>query len=295
MMRTKSASVLWDIIGRLANTTLTIRISGEAGVGKEAVARLLYVYYPHENGSFLKIDCRQLKPAPAPSPMADLNALLNSPQRRLLYLENTDHASPEVQNQLLELLSIDYSSCPPWILTSSLQPLEQAVHDGRFSLPLFRALDTVHISLPTLRSRSEKIPQILSWLLSHDNRKGQSGFLSMPNMAEMERMLNYHWPRNWRQLQEVVNKALANADWGIALSDLNSHDGEAETIDSIAAIFILSKAKLGIHKEKVMEAMVTATELNELGLLDLAIFNEAVSQMVHHIDLVNQDNEESHS
>ena len=113
----------------------------------------------------------------------------------------------------------------------------------------------------------------------------------MPSMAEMEFMINYHWPRNWRQLQNVAQKALDKKDWSELLRDLSPLDGETETIDSIAAIYILSMAKLAIQKDKIMEGMVAATRLNELGLLDLAIFNETVCQMVHHVDLVNQDNE----
>ncbi len=294
-MTSASASVLWNIIGRLTNTNLTIRISGETGVGKEAVARLLYRHYPYKDASFLKIDCRQLKIAPAPSPMAELNSLLKAPHRSVLYLENMDHAPPEIQNRLLEFIRDDHSPCPPWILVSSLRPLEHMVHEAQLSIPLFMALDTIHIALPTLRSKSEKIPQILTWILYNNNRKEPppSGWHTMPSMAEMEFMMNYHWPRNWRQLQDVAHKALDKKDWSAPLRDLKPIDGEAQTIDSIAAIYILSMARLAIQKDKVMEGMVAATNLDDLGLLDLAIFNEAVNEMVQHIDLVNQDDEGS--
>jgi transcriptional regulator of acetoin/glycerol metabolism len=167
------------------------------------------------------------------------------------------------------------------------------VDNGRMGIALFTALDTVHVALPTLRSISEKIPQILTWILCHGNqgKVPSSGLHAMPSMAEMEFIMNYHWPRNWRQLQEVARQAVETEDWNVPLRDLSPWGGENETIDSIAAIYILSMAKLAIHKDKVMEGIVAATNLEEIGLLDLAILNEAVSEMAHSIELVNKENE----
>lgn len=267
------------MIRRLANTALTIRISGETGVGKEAVAHLIYRHYPHENAVFAKIDCRKLELASSPSPMAELNGVLTSPEGQVIYLEHLESAPKIIHKHLLELLSTPPASAPPWIIASSLQPLEQFIQNDRFSIPLFRALDTIRIYLPPLRSIPEKTPQILSWLLSQYNT---SGFF-MPDHDAMERFIEYHWPGNWRQIQEVARKASARKKWDIPLTDPPSDAGKRVKIDEIAAIYILSMAELSIHKGRVMENLMAACNLEEIGLLDLAIFNEAVSQIADHL------------
>lgn len=280
----KPTSILWELVNRLANTTLAIRISGEMGVGKEAVARLLYRQYPHPKVQFQRIDCRQLKIGLAPiTPMTRFNELLASPQCNVFYLENIDCATKEIQNRLLQLLNTSYPALPPWILASSLYSLEQSLHDGRLSSELYQALNTVHIFIPPLRSKSERIPQILSWLLNRHNHNLPWCSLSLPETDEMDRLIDYHWPWNWRQLQEFAKKATAKMAWDVPLISSLPDDALPHEIDDIAAIHILSMAKLHIHKEKVLEEMVVASDLAHIGFLDLAIFNEAVSQIAEQL------------
>ncbi len=283
-MRYKPRSILWELVGRLANTMLTIRISGEMGVGKEAVARLLCRHYPNAKVKFQKIDCRQLKIGTAPSPLTRLNCLLESPQCNVLFLENIECATKEVQNHLVQMLDTNYPESPPWILASSIQPLERFIKNGQFSADLFRRLDTVHITLPPLRSRADRIPQILSWFLNQYHHNLPSSSFSLPGMDEMERLVDYHWPRNWRQLQEFAKNAITQLDWDVPLNSSLPDNALPQEIDDIAAIYILSMAELRIHKDKVLEEMMAASELDEIGLLDIAIFNEAVNQIAEHLN-----------
>lgn len=290
-MTSKPTSILWELVGRLANTMLTIRISGEMGVGKEAIARLLCRHYPHAKVKFQKIDCRQLKIGATPSPMTRLNRLLGSPQRNVIYLENIEYATKEIQTRLVQLLTSAYPESPPWILAASIQPLERLLNNGQFSVDLYRELDTVHIMLPPLRSRSDRIPQILSWFLNQYSHNLPSSSFTLPGMVEMERLIDYHWPRNWRQLQEFARNAITKMDWDVPLNSSLPDTALPQEIDDIAAIYILSMAKLSIQKDKVLEAMMTASELDEIGLLDIAIFNEAVNQIAEHF---NESDDEAH-
>lgn len=281
--------MLWELIGRLSSTTLTIRISGEIGVGKEAVARLICRHYPSPKAKFHKIDCRQLKIAVGASPMAQLNKLLTSPGQHVIYLENIESAAKEVQHRLLDLLADNPTTSPPWIIVSSLQPLERFLRNDHFSSALFRALDTIHIMLPPLRLKADRIPQILAWFLSHYSHNVPSSSLCLPGMDEMERLIDYHWPRNWRQLQEVAQNAMEKMAWNVPLDCSESGYDRYEGIDDIAAIYILSMARMSIQKEKVMEDMMAVSNLDEIGLLDLAIFNEAANQIAEQMSKENDD------
>jgi DNA-binding NtrC family response regulator len=288
-MKTKPASILWELIGRLANATLTIRISGEEGVGKEAIAGLLYRHYPYDDADFYKIDGRRLTTGPCPSTNTTWNNFLASPQNTVLYMKNMEFVTQEIQNILIELLNTNFPSHLPWIIVSSQRPLERYIADGQINKSLFSILDTLHITLPPLRSQPEKIPQILSWFLTHFHNRNPLSQLSMPTIEEMERLTNYDWPANWRQLHEVTRLAFKTQSWKIPLEDPDPGNDTADELDSMATIYILSMAKLGIQKSRVIESMIAASDQDELGLLDLAIFNEAVNQISDHIGLMQKE------
>jgi hypothetical protein len=68
----KPTAILWELISRLADTTLTVRISGESGTGKKSIARLLSNHYPHKDLIYSEFNCKKLKlqsKAPAAQPL----------------------------------------------------------------------------------------------------------------------------------------------------------------------------------------------------------------------------------
>lgn len=294
--------MLWELIGRLANNCLTFRISGEPGVGKEAIAHLIHRHYPHKGSKFVKINCRELQDATNASPFTDtpppsvttLKATIDKSENQVIYFENIHLLPKAYQTQLQELLNKTYSTASPWIFASSIAPLEN--FNGDTVTPsLFKALDAVHIAVPPLRHHTDKIPQILSWFLHAFSRKTPKTMAVMPKPHVMDRLLSYRWPGNLRQLQQVAWKAFSTSDWERTAEclDVPLKDNLSLAVDEIAAIYLMSLAKLSIHKEKIIEVFMDSSKMEEVGLLDLAIYHEAVSQIADHIDsqenVSNQD------
>lgn len=297
-MKPRPVTILWDLISRLANTSLTIRISGETGTGKESIARLLNSHYPHQNSVFIKFNCKTLKlqskarssKDPVSGSVDALQRVLAAPQYHVVFLEHVGYLPGELQDRLLSLLDIHYPTAPPWVITTSVEPLEDFVRNSGFSPPLLKALDTVHIALPPVRSKPERIPQMLYWLLSQNSGQGHCARPSIPDMDTIERLIHYHWPGNWQQLQRVTRAAFRAKGWDSALNSINLFNSQDESqINEMAAIYILSLAKLNIQKERVMDGLMASSNLDEIGLLDLAIFHEAVSQIADHICSHNVD------
>ncbi len=85
-------------------------------------------------------------------------------------------------------------------------------------------------------------------------------------------------------MQEFAKNAIIRMDWDVPLNSSLPDTTLPQEIDDISAIYILSMAKLSIQKDKVFEDMMAASELDEIGLLDIAIFNEAVNQIAEHFD-----------
>jgi transcriptional regulator with PAS, ATPase and Fis domain len=155
---------------------------------------------------------------------------------------------------------------------------------------LLKALDTIHIALPPLREKPGKIPQIIAWLMSQYEDRSHNGRRYIPDMDTMERLIQYPWPGNWRQLQRATRTSLNVKGWNFALDSFDfDMDRDENRINEAAAIYILSLADLSIRKERVMEGLMTSSNIDEIGLLDLAIFHEAVSQIADHISAHNPE------
>jgi len=301
VMKPKPTAILWELISRLANATLTVRISGEAGTGKKCIARLLCSHYPHQNSVFLEFNCKTLKLQSKATAEQNPNCgsvdtflnVLAAPQYHVLYLENIEYLPGDLQGRLLTLFDKNHQPASPWIVSSSAEPLEQFVQQSGFSHPLLKALDTVHIALPPLREKPDSIPQMFAWLMSQNESQSHNGRLSIPDMDTMERLIHYHWPGNWRQLQRATRASFDDQGWNFALDSFAlDKDRDENQINELAAIYILSLAKLNIQKERVMEGLMTSSNIDEIGLLDLAIFHEAVNQIADHICVLNPDQEE---
>lgn len=285
--------MLWELISRLANATLTIRISGEPGTGKKSVARLLASHYPHKNSVFLEFNCNTLKmqsEAPpggsrAEESLEDFLNILQAPQYRVIYLEDIDRLPEDLQKKLLSLFDKNHRPAAPWIISSSVKPLEQSIPSG-FSHLLLKALDTIHIALPPLRELPDKIRQMFAWLLSrYNDGEGNGSGRIVPNMETMERLTRYQWPGNWRQFQQVTQAYLDTKGLDFDLDSFElEKDKNKNQIDELAAIYILSLAELNIQKERVLESLMCSSNLDEIGLLDLTIFHESVRQIADHFN-----------
>lgn len=287
--------MLWELIGRLAGTCLTFRISGEPGVGKEAIAHLIHRHYPHNHCEFVKIQCRDLMGPCNPigprgtSPLADpkLKTALANPDNHVFYFEEIQCLSGEIQRQIVHMVNKNQATAPPWVFASSTKPLEH--YQGEQLNPdLLSALDTVHIAVPPLRDHPDKIPLILSWYLNEYSKTKPSTLSALPAMPDihlMDRLLSYSWPGNLRQLQHTAWKAFETSDWDAAIAGLDTTPNEKNQhkVDEIAAIYLMSLAQLSIQREKIIEGLMTVSNVGEIGLLDLAIYNEAVSQITNHV------------
>jgi DNA-binding NtrC family response regulator len=296
-MTSKSASILWELIGHLADACLTIRISGESGMGKEAVARLIHRHCPHPNAGFLKHDFRKSHVKSGgterqrQSEATDkLFSLLASPQKNVFYLTHIETMPSDVQDRLQHLLEQQFQAMPPpWILTSNDRPLQPHLVSGRLNRKLIERLDTIHIHIPPLRQRPERIPQILAWYLNHTDGDTPSGIPPMPDEPTMKRLMAYHWPGNLHQLRQIARRAIKQQQWNTVINTLETRSVQStDIVDEMAAIYILSLSEISIHKEMVIEGLIASSDMNDVGLLDLAILDEVARQFTDRISMANR-------
>ncbi len=245
-MKSNPFKLLVEFVDRLVNATLPIRVSGEMGAGKAAVARLIFDQYPHKNALFLKFNCKTLKlqlenpetAKPNGSSQPSLPQALTASRHQVFYLEHVDCLPASLHGSLLRVFDRGHSPQPPWIIVSSVKPLEHYVEDEDFNRALFSGLDAIRIALPPPTAKLQRMLNLASRIRNQYRKKNSAGQPSIP---------------------------------------------DAKTIH------ILSLAKVQVRKERLLEALMAASNLEKIGLLDLAIFNEAVSQISDCIEAWNCD------
>jgi DNA-binding NtrC family response regulator len=194
----------------------------------------------------------------------------------------------DLQDRLQRMLERQVQTTSPWVLTSNDKPLQSHLAGSRLNKTLIDRLNTIHIHIPPLRQTPEQIPQILAWYLNHKNNDPAHGLPLMPDASTMKRLMDYHWPGNLHQLRQISHRVIEQQGWDTVINSLETLSvPNAEIIDEMVAIFILSLSKISVCKERILDSLIAAADINDVGLLDLAIFHEVA---IHFTDMISMPN-----
>jgi DNA-binding NtrC family response regulator len=222
-------------IRRIAPYFRTALIRGEAGSGKELVARCLHAGSPGAEGPFVVERAAALAEPFArgePAPMAAMRSagpLLESAHTGALYLQGVGELSFGQQAGLYRFLRtfeerrsasagaghirIDGADRRARILAASDRDLHALALIGQFRQDLYAHLSAVEILVPPLRERVEDIPMLGEWLLRRlaEQTRQSPKQLAKATIAQLMRAV---WPNNLLDLERVVCQAAALAEGG---------------------------------------------------------------------------------
>jgi DNA-binding NtrC family response regulator len=226
-------------IRRVAPYFHTALIRGEAGSGKECVARALHAFSPAAEEPFIVADARLLAESVDCGEVSRLHfthgaaGALESAQGGTLYLTRVGELSLSHQTALLRFLQQRAARLPSGrgrtedrqvrlderrnpttrILAASDRDLRTLAAIGQFHEDLYTSLSGVEILVPPLRQRIDDIPALVEWLL---RRLGEEGGRSSQLFAEsaMVWLQQHPWPNNLRELERVVAEAAALTEGG---------------------------------------------------------------------------------
>jgi PAS domain S-box-containing protein len=301
--RLNSAHSFQDIVGKnhkmqkmfstlptIARSECTVLVQGPSGSGKELVAQALHNLSPRANGPFVVVNCVALPDTLLESELfgykkgAFTDARQDKPGRfalahkGTLFLDEIGEMPIALQGKLLRVLQEGVydplGSTKPVrtdarILTATNKNLKDQIACGRFRDDLFYRINVVTIDLPPLRERREDIPLLVDHFLGRLNSAKGAGIEGLSDEA-LAILMEYDYPGNVRELQNVVERAYILSDSAVITSDALSKDlrkghgsSTAPTREEAPLSFQQAQAEViqhtlrkhGGHREKSAQAL----------------------------------------
>lgn len=223
---------IYLLLGKVARSESTVLLQGESGTGKELMARYVHYNSRRSNGPFIKVNCAALAEGVLESELFghEKGAFTGSIKQRKGRFELADHGSifldeigdlaPAVQVKLLRVLQegeiervggektvkIDVR-----VIAATNRDLTGMVRNGEFREDLFYRLNVIPIQLPPLRKRKGDIPELVAFFLTRLARENKRSAVSIDDEA-MKALLDYPWPGNIRELENVLERAMVLCD-----------------------------------------------------------------------------------
>jgi DNA-binding NtrC family response regulator len=204
----------------------TVLVSGEAGTGKELVARALHRMSPAASGPFVVCPAIEINDALGKRERSDrtgddVRRLMRRSARATVFLHRINELPLDAQLLLLQALT-QYERTQKTdlrIVVSTGEDLRILVSTGRFSQELYQRLATVEITLPPLRERQEDLPELARHFLERFATLYGRSVREIADEA-MERMQQHLWPGNVSELESVLRNTVLRSDGQV----LQSHD-----------------------------------------------------------------------
>jgi DNA-binding NtrC family response regulator len=215
-----------SMVERVAQSDSTVLIMGESGTGKELIAKALHFNSLRSQEAFIPINCGAIPAELLESELfghvkgAFTGAVANRAGRfelaedGTLFLDEIGDMSPSLQVKLLRVLQeknfepvggTKTINANVRVIAATNVDLEDAVAEGRFREDLFYRLNVIPIRIPALRERNSDIPLLLSHFIQTFNRT-RNRQLSGISTEAMEMLVNYSWPGNIRELENLVER-----------------------------------------------------------------------------------------
>lgn len=224
-------------VEKIAASELTVLITGETGVGKEEVAKLIHVLSLRK-GDFVVVNCASIPDNLLESELFgyEKGAFTGAYQQKkgkfevahngTIVLDEIGEMTPYLQAKILravEKKEIEHLGSNKTnvvdvrVVSTTNRNLESSTKEGKFREDLFFRLSQIHVYVPPLRERREDINALVEHvLLRYENESGR-----IVNIDEdaYGMLIQYSWPGNVRELISVIHRAVVMCDGDIITSD----------------------------------------------------------------------------
>lgn len=234
--KSKKMGEIKAIIDQIAPTDITVLLGGESGTGKELVARSIYHKSSRREKPFIKVLCAAIPDGLLESELfghkkgSFTGAHATKPGKfefakfGTIFLDEIGDIPFSLQAKLLQVIQ-DGEFSPIGgaevkvdvrIIVATNKNLEVEVEKGHFREDLFYRLNVVNIVLPTLRERKVDIPFLIALFMEKFKKQFNKLNATISN-GMIEHMMEYNWPGNIRELENVIKRIIVLGESHIVL------------------------------------------------------------------------------
>jgi two-component system response regulator PilR (NtrC family) len=274
---------LYELLERLAPTKTNILITGESGTGKELVAKAIHYNSSRKDKAFVTLNCGAIPESLIESELfghmkgaftdaiATKKGLFEMADEGTIFLDEISELPLLMQVKLLRVLQdkefkrvggTEDIRVDVRIISATNKDLEAAVREKRFREDLFYRLNVIQIKLPPLRERREDIPVLAAHFLKKYSQELNKNINKISPEA-LHLLLNYGYPGNVRELQNIIERAVALGN-GQELVPQHLNSYLEEQIHANKGVLDLDIPSDGIDLEKIIEDIERALLLKAL-------------------------------
>ena len=287
----KSILKIKELINHVANTCLTVLITGETGVGKEVVAQSLYAESARSSKNFVKINCAALPETLLESELYgyEKGAFTGAHKNRsgkfqmadegVLFLDEIGDMPMALQSKMLHVLqSGEFSplgsehdfKTDVWVIAATNHNLEESMLNKTFREDLFYRLNIIKIEIPPLRKRKEDIPPLIEYYLRLYKSEYPDNHGTKPDSDMLAKLIEYPWPGNVRQLQNCIKKQMVLQSWSKTFKELPENKKPV----LVSTDKTLNKNKTGFDKKSASDPTSIIAEFVDLSTSSDKLFED---------------------
>jgi DNA-binding NtrC family response regulator len=263
-----------NLVKKVGETNATVLLTGESGVGKELIAKSIHNISLREKGNFIAVNCGAIpinlmeseffgyEKGAFTDAKETKKGLFELANEGTLFLDEVGELTSEAQVKLLRVLEertvfrLGGKKAIPVdirIISATNINIEEKVKEGTFRLDLFYRLNLFTINIPPLRERKEDIPALIDYFISKHNKTLNLAISNISNDA-INRIINYHWPGNIRDLENAIQSAMIlSCNGTIEESHLPSRiNGSFKSQEHQYLFPFLGKKGLNPNEEKII-------------------------------------------
>ncbi len=261
----KAMQDIFAKIKQIADSKTTVLITGESGTGKELIAKSIHYHSSRNNKPFIAINCAAIPDTLIESELFghEKGAFTDASARRAgqfelanegtFFLDEIGDLSFATQAKILRVLQekeflrvggTKTIKVDVRLIAATNKDLQKETKEGRFREDLFYRINVIPIYLPPLRERKEDVPLLIDHFI---NKKSIDGRKRKFSHEAMDIMLNYHWPGNIRELENVIERVITlTTDDVIKIDDIPQN--------------ITNETKAGLMKDDILSGRVSLDE-----------------------------------
>lgn len=226
---------IFNKIEKIAPTDANILILGENGTGKDLIAKAIHQKSLRAQKAFVKVDVGALtetlfeselfghKKGAFTDAREDREGRFEAADNGTLFLDEIGNISLQQQAKLLTVLQnrqitrLGSNTQTPVnirLICATNVPLQELANESKFRKDLIYRINTVEIMIPPLRARREDIPALAAHFIKFYGDKYFKSAIELSPKA-LDKLIEYHYPGNVRELQYIIERAIIMADGSI--------------------------------------------------------------------------------